>query len=144
VRELGHFPVVSEMMLKARHAPGFPSTTTLLNRFGGKESLVAKLRNFCEARSETDLLVLMSSMPLTEIRKPDLESAVQIDFGNVNLLKAGRYYNLPFSFPKSPRSSIQSRPTTPQESRSTGGTKTTAPGVTAPQALARGCVLVLA
>jgi hypothetical protein len=59
VRELGHFPVVSELKLKTRRDKDFPNPKTLFARFGNKESTILRLRKFCEERGELDLLALL-------------------------------------------------------------------------------------
>ena len=49
-RELGKFPVSSEVDLARRRDPTFPTEKTY-RRFGGKANLVKKLREYCEVHA---------------------------------------------------------------------------------------------
>ena len=63
VRELGHWPVVAELKLKAKQTPGFPSHNTF-RRFGNKSQQGARLKSYCLGQPEfTDVLALI---PATE------------------------------------------------------------------------------
>jgi len=68
VRELGRFPVMSEIKLKARSDPGFPSHNTF-RRFGGKQALAAKLQRFCNDRVKM-ISRNSVSLPLSRTSKP--------------------------------------------------------------------------
>lgn len=95
-RELGHFPVNNEIKLKARTKPGFPWHNTFA-RFGGKRALVARLREFCIARGDEDVVALCNTA-LSHLDKPDAEDDPSVDreleLGYVYLLKSGRYYKV--------------------------------------------------
>jgi hypothetical protein len=51
VQELGRFPVMAEVGIKARSDPKFPSDKTF-RRLGGKRALAAQLEKFCRGRGE--------------------------------------------------------------------------------------------
>jgi hypothetical protein len=51
VQELGRFPVMAEVRIKARSDPKFPSDKTF-RRLGGKRALAARLEKFCRDRGE--------------------------------------------------------------------------------------------
>ena len=97
VRELGRFPVMAEIKLKARRDPGFPSHNTF-GRFGGKQALAAKLQRFCQDRGEDDLaeLCAAAAKPNDEVGnsgRPPAEAATA-QLGYVYLMKAGRFYKI--------------------------------------------------
>jgi hypothetical protein len=50
VRELGHWPVVTELKLKSNQVPDFPSHNTF-RRFGSKDEQIAKVAAYCEEAS---------------------------------------------------------------------------------------------
>ncbi len=97
-RELGHFPVADEIKLKARTEPGFPWHNTFA-RFGRKQALVTRLRDFCTAHGDEDVAALCTAA-LARLAKPDSsagdEAAVEreSELGYVYLLKSGRYYKV--------------------------------------------------
>jgi hypothetical protein len=97
-RELGHFPVVNEIKLKARTEPGFPWHNTFA-RFGGKRALVVRLRDFCAERGDGDVAALCTT-EISRLAKPSSsakgDSIVDREFEveYVYLLKSGRYYKV--------------------------------------------------
>lgn len=95
-RELGHFPVANEIKLKARTEPGFPWHNTFA-RFGGKQALATRLREFCVARGHQDVAALCDAVIARLVRREshtaeDAES--ESELGYVYLLKSGRYYKV--------------------------------------------------
>lgn len=98
VRELGRIPVYSELRLKSRRDPSFPSDKTL-RRLGDKRLLAKKLRDHCLARDETDVVTLCD----VELSKPEnnertLDERAKADdapnLGYVYLLRSGRHYKI--------------------------------------------------
>ena len=66
VKELGRFPVISELRLKARADENFPHANTLRNRFGSQEALLARLRQFLAHRGDTGLLAIIPALETTQ------------------------------------------------------------------------------
>jgi len=62
VKDLGRFPVMSEVKLRSRTAPGFPSHNTF-GRFGGKAALVERVRAWCIAQGDHETADLCSPAP---------------------------------------------------------------------------------
>lgn len=96
VQELGRFPVMSEIRLKARSDPGFPSHNTF-GRFGEKQALAAQLAKFCRGRGDDDLAGLCAVAAKTDDSEnadglPE-ETAVG-ELGYVYLMKSGRFYKI--------------------------------------------------
>ncbi len=60
-RELGRFPVANEIKLKARTEPGFPWHNTF-SRFGGKQKLAERLREFALTRGWHDVAALCDTV----------------------------------------------------------------------------------
>jgi len=89
MRELGHFPVRSEMRLKSRQDKTFPNEKT----FGSRHLLVGRVRKFCEGRAEyADTLAMCPSCETNSDSNPLRDSEIEIGF--VYLLKSGRYYKI--------------------------------------------------
>jgi hypothetical protein len=96
VRELGRFPVMAEIRIKARSDPKFPSDRTF-RRFGGKRALAAQLEKFCRDRGENDLAQLCAraaNADETENAERVPEEIVANEWGYVYLMKAGRFYKI--------------------------------------------------
>ena len=96
VRELGRYPVMAEIRIKARSDPKFPSDKTF-RRFGGKRELAAKLEKFCRDRGKNDLAELCAAAAKAD----DAEDAERVpeeaatgDLGYVYLMRSGRYYKI--------------------------------------------------
>lgn len=88
VKELGRFPVDSEMRLQARKQPGFPSHTTLY-RSGGKPVLVRRLRDYCAERGQPEVVAIcddvISSVGVASANEADERGGA----GYVYLVKHG-------------------------------------------------------
>jgi hypothetical protein len=96
VRELGRFPVIAEIKLKARSDPKFPSHNTF-RRYGGQRALATHLEKFCRDRGENDLAELCAVAAKTD----DADDAEEVseetaagELGYVYLMKAGRFYKI--------------------------------------------------
>lgn len=95
IQELGHFPVIAELKLKARQDSKFPSHNTFA-RFGGKAKLAARLIAFCQQHEGyEDVVVICAPVSLNS----ELEEARKTiegfeTFGYVYLLRSGRYYKI--------------------------------------------------
>jgi hypothetical protein len=87
VKDLGRFPVMSEIKLKARTAPGFPSHNTF-GRFGGKAALVEKVRAWCLAQGDEATADLCGPPPGHAVSDGS-ESAAAIAPGYVYLFRHG-------------------------------------------------------
>ncbi len=96
VRELGRFPVMREIKLKARRDPKFPSHTPF-RRLGGKRALAAQLEKFCRDRGENDLAELCAVAAKTgdaAAAEGGPEETAAGELGYVYLMKAGRFYKI--------------------------------------------------
>jgi hypothetical protein len=96
VRELGRFPVMGEIRLKARRDPKFPSHNAF-GRFGGKRALAAQLEKYCRGRGEVDLAELCAAAAKTsdaEEAEGVPEQTIPSELGYVYLMKAGRFYKI--------------------------------------------------
>ena len=95
VQELGHFPVSTELQLKARQDKEFPSRNTF-SRFGSKAQLAARLGAFCQQREGYEdvaaICATVSSNQKLEVL-PSVEAEAE-NFGFVYLLKSGRHYKI--------------------------------------------------
>lgn len=93
-RELGHLPVVSELKLKAKQSPGFPSHNTF-RRFGTKGQQIQRLIEYCEGRpSHADVLAILKASEPEEMAAPVDASLTEVTIGFVYLLKASRYFKV--------------------------------------------------
>ncbi len=97
VRKIQKVPVVTELRLEARLDKSFPSHT-VFERFGGKQVLIEKLIEFCEAVEGFDDVRLIA-LPLL---KKATEENTDVDSGDdadevidfIYMLKAGRYFKV--------------------------------------------------
>ena len=96
VRELGRFPAMADIRLRASTNPGFPSHTTF-GRFGGLRNLAAKLEEFCRGRGEDDLVrfcVIAAKGKDPKRQETSTEISTTDQEGFVYLVKSGRYYKI--------------------------------------------------
>lgn len=68
VRELGHFPVVGEIKMKARSTAGFP-TEKSFRHFGGKRRMATRLFHFASHRGYEDVARLCA--PFADTDSPE-------------------------------------------------------------------------
>ena len=94
-RELGRMPVKGDLRLKKRADPSFPNDKVFERRFGTKDQLVTRLRQFCASRSDcADLMPLFAAVGrATQDQEPRTIRASAED-GFVYLLRSGRFYKL--------------------------------------------------
>jgi Meiotically up-regulated gene 113 len=95
VQELGHFPVIAELKLRARQDPEFPSHNTFA-RFGGKAKLAARLIKFCQKHEGYEDVAAIC-VPISLDSEPETTSNAteRLEaFGSVYLLKFGRHYEI--------------------------------------------------
>jgi hypothetical protein len=95
-RELGHFPVDNEIKLKARTEPGFPWHNTFA-RFGNKQALVRRLREYCFIQGYQDVVALCDikiKLPIDSAENAEAINESELDIGHVYLMKSGRYYKI--------------------------------------------------
>jgi hypothetical protein len=94
VCELRHWPVVSELKLKAKQVPGFPSHNTF-RRFGNKSQQIARLIAYCQDKPNfADVLALVQVAEPDPVESPSEATAVAEVIGFVYLLKATRYFKI--------------------------------------------------
>ena len=97
VQELGHFPTTIEIRLKAHNSPGFPWHNSY-SRFGSKQKLVVRLRDFCLKAGNQVVLRICDTI----VSKPGDAAEhdavptdeADADNGYVYLMKSGRYYKV--------------------------------------------------
>lgn len=94
VRELGHWPVVAELKLKATQSQGFPSHNTF-RRFGTRSEQVARLVAYCREQPKFEDVVglVPSVVEGPGDSRPDDETRAGA-IGFVYLLKAVKYYKI--------------------------------------------------
>jgi len=88
-RELGRFPVVTEMKLRARNDPGFPWHNTL-RRLGGKLQLAKRLKDFCDETGQADVASLCEAVIESSVTPDDTDNGEQRGtIGYVYLVRHG-------------------------------------------------------
>ena len=94
-RELGHIPVKGEIRLKRGNDLSFPNDKTFFERFGSKGQLVAKVLEYCKARSGfEDVIQLCPEATPGPIQHSDQSRAQTEEVGFVYLIKSGRHYKI--------------------------------------------------
>jgi len=97
VSQLNRFPSHMEMRLKRRNDPDFPSHNTLA-KFGQKKHLAAATAAYCKAKGCFPEVVPICETTISKEESSTLptENATeeQIDFGEVYLIKSGKFYKV--------------------------------------------------
>jgi len=92
-RELGRFPVVGEIRIKAHNNSDFPSDTTFRLRLGPKSQRIAKVIKYCHERDGfEDVILMCQAVSLKTDLESDIEEVENIGF--VYLMKSGRFYKI--------------------------------------------------
>ena len=95
IRELGRFPVFTEIRLKAKSDKSFPSHNTLAHHLGKQSDRAAFIRLYCEEKGGMEDVIQIC---LPHIRsEPILPEDAERDFsltGYVYLLKSGKFYKI--------------------------------------------------
>lgn len=94
VRELGRFPVATELRMRRRSDAGFPSHNTF-NRFGARADLARRLAAHCLTRDGLDDVVRICEA-VANADVPILEEVAgpAPPIGVVYLMKSGRHYKI--------------------------------------------------
>lgn len=95
VRELGRFPVATEVKMKARCDDNFPWHNTFA-RFGNKQQLATQILNYCKGRDGYDDIILLC-MPIASPTRHECVndgSEPEQVIGFVYLMKSGRHYKI--------------------------------------------------
>jgi hypothetical protein len=94
-RELGHFPVATEVKMKARRDDSFPWHNTFA-RFGTKHQLATRIFNYCTGRAGYEDVVALC-IPIAKAAPDGAdkdESEPEGIIGFVYLMKSGRHYKI--------------------------------------------------
>ena len=93
-REIGRFPTISEVRLKRRADPTFPSDTAY-RRFGGQRALAARVREYSAARGEHDIAALCGPVADAEVAEAiDTVSGSRGPDGFVYMIRSGRFHKI--------------------------------------------------
>lgn len=95
--ELGHFPVATEMKMKARNEPGFPWHNTFA-RLGNKRELAIRLKEYCLENGMDEVAAYCDDV-IKDTAREDSEEVIDDvgivgEIGYVYLLKSGKYYKI--------------------------------------------------
>ena len=89
IRELGHYPVRAELLMKACSDTTFPGEKTF-RRFGSKRQIVAKVLKFCVAnKNYADVVAMCPPLSVGQEPEPHPESCHEQELGFVYLIKHG-------------------------------------------------------
>ena len=94
VRELGHYPVIAELKMKASADKTFPSPKTF-DRFGGKRGVAARLQAFALERGMDDVAALCGPVLAGDGEDVSAKATPEAaPAGVVYLVKSGRFYKV--------------------------------------------------
>lgn len=96
-REIGHFPVIGELAMKAFQEKGFPAVNTFKTHFGLKSQLVSKVSEYCRQRSGFEDVIRMCEAASPKIKNDkasEEDSTFTGEIGIVYLIKSGRFYKI--------------------------------------------------
>jgi hypothetical protein len=93
--ELGRLPAHSDMRMKTRKTPGFPTEKTY-RRFGGKTKIAALVRAHCATAGPAVVLQLCDEyLALHGNHDDDTDDeAAEVEIGFVYLIRSGRFYKI--------------------------------------------------
>jgi hypothetical protein len=93
-RELGRLPANSDLRLKARNTPNFPSDSTF-EKLGTKSAFVKRLLEYCQTQDGYQDVIRMCREYVPHKQETSGESANQEEtFGFVYLVRSGRFYKI--------------------------------------------------
>jgi Meiotically up-regulated gene 113 len=94
-RELGRFPVASEVKMKARSDDGFPWHNTFA-RFGSKQQFATRILDYCKARAGYEDIIALCTPIATVAREKAAQDEIEPEeiIGFVYLMKSGRHYKI--------------------------------------------------
>lgn len=95
IRDLGHYPVVAEVKMRARHDACFPSHNTFA-RFGRKGEMASRVFEFCvEHDNYTDVAEICAPIARSRTDDRQTESTEPApSMGFVYMMKSGRFYKI--------------------------------------------------
>jgi hypothetical protein len=94
-RELGHFPVKGEMLLKTRTDKTFPNPATFDSRLRGKAGRVKKVLDYCRSKTGyEDVIQICEAITHVEVSAEKDNTDDDSEIGYVYLIKSGRYYKI--------------------------------------------------
>lgn len=93
IRELGCFPVYSEIRLKSNRDSTFPTDRTFA-RFGAKQDLVGHVVRYCESHPGREDILRICSQTAPSSVVPAEPPDNGEEFGFVYLLRSGRFYKI--------------------------------------------------
>ena len=94
-RELGHFPVATEVKMKARSDDSFPWHNTFA-RFGSKDKFARRILDYCVERTGYDDIIVLCR-PIAKAARNDAvkdETESEEVIGFVYLVKSGGHYKI--------------------------------------------------
>jgi hypothetical protein len=103
VRKYGRFPVKAEIQIESKNNASIPVPNTLLRRFGKRDDIVQRLREYCFSREEyADISAILSNelaerSATIEIEQSEIASNNQSSAGYVYLVKSGKLYKIGWS-----------------------------------------------
>jgi hypothetical protein len=93
MRELGRFPVATEVKMRARNDDGFPWHNTFA-RFGSKGQFAKRIMEYCNSRTGyDDIIALCRPIVPAEIKEARKDEAEEV-IGFVYLMKSGSHYKV--------------------------------------------------
>jgi hypothetical protein len=95
-RELGRFPVISELRMRRRSQPDFPSDNVYAKRYGNRAGLLTRVLKYTQERAGFEDIVALCEAELPDSKRSVLP-AVRPDaaeWGDVYLIRSGRYHKI--------------------------------------------------
>jgi len=93
IRELGHFPLARELMLKRRFDRTFPNTKSF-RRLGAQPELASGVIAYCEAQGDYHDVIEICKPIASRQSSNKQTSGAETPFGFVYLLRSGRHYKI--------------------------------------------------
>ncbi len=100
IRELGHFPVAGELLIKTKRDFAFPGEG-VFRKFGGKKKLAVAVVKYCHTHGGLEDVIELCTGHVGEdepISAEAAEAAQENSDGDVYLMKSGRFYKIGRSY----------------------------------------------
>ncbi|MDP3879500.1 MAG: GIY-YIG nuclease family protein [Dehalococcoidales bacterium] len=96
IREIGKFPTVGELRMKAHNSKGFPAHNTIHSRLGRQSELPKRILAYCADNPEySDVAdICKKAVSISGASTEQFPKDSDIEFGYVYLMKSGRFYKI--------------------------------------------------
>jgi hypothetical protein len=97
IRELGRYPVNSELSIRRLNDPELPTVKVFSNRFGSVQATADALLRYARKENDAELVAICEARVSREEPKPAKVRNEGVATGSVYLMKSGQFYKIGMS-----------------------------------------------